>query len=53
MTSENKKKKARNSFLMNGGERTDTKLRRINYFKKRDRNRNKKGTRDLEKEVVE
>ena len=37
MASVAKKKKARNSFMMNGGARADTKLRRINYYKKRDR----------------
>ena len=41
MTSENKKRKARNSYMYNGGEKDSTKLRRVNYFKKRDRKRNK------------
>jgi hypothetical protein len=39
MASVAKKKKAKNSFMMNGGARADTKLRRINYYKKRDRDR--------------
>lgn len=42
LSSESKKRKARNSFLFNGGEKMDTKLKRINYFKKRDRIRNKR-----------
>lgn len=42
MCSENKKRKGKNSFLLNGGEKNDTKLKRINYFKKRDRIRNKR-----------
>lgn len=42
MSSENKKRKAKNSFMHNGGEKTDTKLKRINYYKKRDRNRIKR-----------
>lgn len=46
MSSENKKRKARNSFMHNGGEKTDTKLKRINYYKKRDRNRIKREQRD-------
>ena len=37
MSSESKKRKARNSYMYNGGEKTSVKLRRINYYKKRDR----------------
>jgi hypothetical protein len=42
MSSQSKKRKGKNSFLFNGGEKIDTKLKRINYFKKRDRVRNKR-----------
>ena len=37
MASQNKKNKARNSYMENGGERRDDKMKRINYYKKRDR----------------
>ena len=40
MASVNKKKKARNSYIMNGGEKNDItrwKCKRIAYFTKRDR----------------
>ena len=37
MASRNKKNKARNSYMENGGERRDDKMKRINYYKKRDR----------------
>lgn len=40
MASANKKKKARNSYIMNGGEKNDItkwKCKRIAYFTKRDR----------------
>lgn len=42
MASENKKRKARNSYIYNGGEKDDTKMKRIMYFNKRKRNKNKK-----------
>ena len=45
MASENKKKKAVNSYIHNGGEKLsveDWKCKRICYFTKRDRNLNKK-----------
>ena len=42
MASENKKKKAKNSYLINGGEKLDGKFKRIMYFTKRQRNKNKK-----------
>ena len=41
MASENKKKKAKNSYLHNGAEKLDEKLKRIMYFTKRQRNKNK------------
>lgn len=41
MTSENKKRKAKNSYMTNGGEKLDGKFKRIMYFTKRQRNRNK------------
>ena len=46
MASENKKRKAKNSFMMNGGEKCDIKLKRINYYKKRDRVKNKASIKD-------
>lgn len=42
MASENKKRKARNSHVYNGGEKEDGKMKRIMYFNKRRRNQNKK-----------
>ena len=48
MASENKKKKAKNSYCHNGGEKWDGKLKRIMYFTKRQRNKNKK---DLQKDI--
>ena len=37
MTSQNKKKKARNSYLYNGGEKDTIKLKRVKYYNKRQR----------------
>lgn len=42
MASENKKNKARNSYLYNGGEKHDCKMKRFMYFTKQQRNKNKK-----------
>ena len=43
MTSENKKRKAKNSYLYNGAEKhKGIKLKRIMYFTKADRANNKK-----------
>lgn len=42
MASENKKRKAKNSYLHNGGDRLDLKMKRIAYYTKRDRNKLKK-----------
>lgn len=44
MSSQNKKKKAKNSYISNGGEKNsieDWKCRRIAYYTKRDRNNGK------------
>lgn len=35
MTSENKKRKAKNSYLYNGGEKYDCKMKKFMYFTKR------------------
>ena len=35
--SENKKRKAKNSYLVNGGTRIDGKMKRTLYYRKRDR----------------
>ena len=42
MASQNKKKKAKNSYMVNGGEKCDLRLKRIMYYTKRERNRLKK-----------
>lgn len=42
MASENKKRKARNSYLINGSDRLDCKMKRVAYYTKRDRSKNKK-----------
>ena len=42
MASKNKKNKAKNSYLMRGADRLDLKMKRIAYYTKRDRNKNKK-----------
>ena len=39
MASENKKRKAKNSYMSNGGEKLDGKSKRIMYFTKRQRNK--------------
>ena len=46
MASENKKRKAKNSYLHNGADKMDGKCKRIMYFTKRLRKRNK----DFDKE---
>lgn len=40
MASLNKKRKARNSYLHNGGDKLDCKLKRTMYFTKRQRRKN-------------
>ena len=45
MASRNKKKKAKNSYMINGGEKCDLRLKRIMYYSKRERNRLKKAAR--------
>ena len=42
VASVNKKKKAKNSYLYNGGDKNDDKMKRIMYFTKRQRIKNKK-----------
>lgn len=39
MSSENKKRKARNSYLTNGADKKDCKMKRIMYYTKRQRNK--------------
>lgn len=46
MASENKKKKAKNSYLHNGADKLDDKIKRIMYFTKRQRNKNNKISQD-------
>ena len=41
MASENKKRKAKNSYLHNGADKMDGKHKRIMYFTKRERQKNK------------
>lgn len=42
MASENKKRKAKNSYLHNGGDKEDSRMKRTMYFTKRQRNKLKK-----------
>ena len=42
MASQNKEKKAKNSYLSNGGEKLDGKNKRIMYYTKRQRKKLKK-----------
>ncbi len=42
MASENKKRKAKNSYLYNGGDKVDNKIKGLTYFTKRQRNKSKK-----------
>lgn len=47
MSSQNKKRKAKNSFLHNGGEKPNgMKLKRVQYFTKQDRIRGKRLVRE-------
>ncbi len=48
MASKNKKNKAKNSYLMRGAYRLDLKMKRITYYTKRDRNKNKKMAKTFE-----
>lgn len=41
MASENKKRKAKNSYLSNGGAKVDGRHKRLFYYTKRNRKRNK------------
>jgi len=45
MTSQNKKKKARNSYFFSGADKTDIKMKRRLYYTKRQRNKIKSETR--------
>lgn len=42
MSSQNKKNKARNSYLINGGEKSDGHMERVMYYTKRQRTKGKK-----------
>lgn len=42
MASQNKKNKARNSYLIDGGEKTDGRMKRVLYYTKRQRAKAKK-----------
>lgn len=42
MASRNKKHKAKNSYILNGGEKCDVKQKRVMYYTKRKRNNSKK-----------
>lgn len=42
MASENKKNKAKNSYLINGADKEDCRMKRVMYYKKRDRNKLKR-----------
>lgn len=53
MASKNKKNKAKNSFLYNGGEKDTIKLKRIKYYNKRQRNEIKKEAIRQEEELNE
>ena len=46
MASQNKKRKAQNSYLYNGGEKLDGKNKRIMYYTKRQRKKLKEMERD-------
>ena len=51
MASKNKKRKAVNSYIYNGGEKNsieEWKFKRLAYFTKRDRLKNKKKFRDID-----
>lgn len=53
MASENKKNKAKNSYLYNGGDKLDDKMRRTMYFTKRQRNKNKAECEQIEENDFE
>ena len=42
MASQNKKRKAKNSYIHNGGDKLDGKIKRVMYFTKRQRKKLKK-----------
>lgn len=47
MASQNKKRKAKNSYLSNGGEKLDGKNKRIMYYTKRQRKKLKAGINNI------
>lgn len=53
MSSENKKRKAKNSYLLYGADRLDLKMKRIAYYVKRDRFKATDRHRALEKLEME
>ena len=52
MASNNKKNKAKNSFLYNGGDKHDDKISGITYFTKRQRNKLKTELRKLMEDLT-
>ena len=52
MASNNKKNKAKNSYLYNGGDKYDIKIKRITYFTKRQRNKLKTELRKLMEDLT-
>lgn len=50
MASENKKRKAKNSYLIKGADRLDLKMKRIAYYTKRDRYAASDRKKDMEDE---
>lgn len=47
MASQNKKNKAKNSYIHNGGEKDTMKFKRLMYFNKKLRNEIKKETKEI------
>ena len=52
MASKNKKNKAKNSYLYNGGDKHDDKIKKITYFTKRQRNKFKSELRKLMEDLI-
>lgn len=50
MASKSKKRKAKNSYLHNGADKHDGKLKRIMYFTKRQRNKDKETLKQIGEE---
>ena len=51
MASENKKRKAKNSYIVDGGEKADAKMKRFYYYTKRNRKKVKNVEKDVEKYI--